>query len=92
VTVLELIDPIERAADVKEMAEYQGIDIRKETHLLWIAKLAVLETVPERWEEFVDPGGRTLYRNLAQVAPPPSALETLSTAGLVPGGQGGLIY
>ena len=31
-----------------------------------MAKLAVLETVPEGWEEFIDPGGRTLYRNLAQ--------------------------
>mmetsp|Transcript_2518 Transcript_2518/g.5030 ORF Transcript_2518/g.5030 Transcript_2518/m.5030 type:complete len:426 (+) Transcript_2518:79-1356(+) len=66
VTVLELLDPIERAADVKEMAEYQGIDVRKETHLLWIAKLAVLETMPEGWEEHVDPSGRTLYRNHEQ--------------------------
>jgi hypothetical protein len=49
VTVLELIDPIERAADVTEMAEYQGIDLRKEAHHLWIAKLAVLETMPEGW-------------------------------------------
>jgi len=66
VTVLELIDPIERAADVADMAEYQGIDPRKEPHLLWIAKLAVLETMPEGWEEYVDPTGRIMYRNTAK--------------------------
>eukprot|EP00959_Pyramimonas_sp_CCMP1952_P472509 9500150-Pyramimonas_sp.AAC.1 len=64
VTVLELIDPIERAADVADMAEYQGIDPRKEPHLLWIAKLAVLETMPEGWEEYVDATGRIMYRNI----------------------------
>ncbi|KAK3253050.1 hypothetical protein CYMTET_37679 [Cymbomonas tetramitiformis] len=64
VTVLELIDPIERASDVKDMAEFQGIDYKKEKHLLWIAKLALLEALPENWEEFIDDSGRTLYRNV----------------------------
>ena len=42
----------------------QGIDVRSEPHLLWIAKLAVLEIVPEGWEEYQDATGRTLYKNL----------------------------
>jgi hypothetical protein len=49
VTLMELMDPIERAADVKEMAEYMGIDVEKEMHLVWVAKLAVIESLPEGW-------------------------------------------
>mmetsp|Transcript_16093 Transcript_16093/g.22220 ORF Transcript_16093/g.22220 Transcript_16093/m.22220 type:complete len:417 (+) Transcript_16093:38-1288(+) len=66
VTVLEIIDPIERAADVKDMCEYQGIDFRKDVHLLWVAKLAVLETMPSGWEEYIDTAGRTMYRNVLE--------------------------
>ena len=62
-TLLELLDPVERVADVKEMAEYMGIDITVETHLLWLAKLAVLEALPEGWEEVETEDGRILYLN-----------------------------
>lgn len=62
-TLMELMDPIERAADVKEMAEYMGVDIEKEMHLVWIAKLAVIESIPEGWEETTAADGRVLYLN-----------------------------
>ena len=62
-TLLELLDPVERVADVKEMAEYMGIDITVEAHLLWLAKLAVLEALPEGWEEVETEDGRILYIN-----------------------------
>jgi len=62
-TLMELMDPIERAADVKEMVEYMGLDIDKEMHLCWIAKLAVIESLPEGWEETQAPDGRVLYLN-----------------------------
>eukprot|EP00899_Mesostigma_viride_P008734 jgi/Mesvir1/17862/Mv12943-RA.1 len=65
--VMELLAPLERVLDVKEMAEYLGIAPHKEPHLMWIAKLAVLEGVPEGWEEVPVPGpmGMTMYRRLA---------------------------
>lgn len=34
-----------------------------EAHLYWIAKLAVLEDLPEGWEEMSKPDGTPLYRN-----------------------------
>jgi hypothetical protein len=63
---MELMDPIERAADVKEMAEYMGIDVEKEMHLVWVAKLAVIESLPEGWEESQAADGRVLYVNQAE--------------------------
>mmetsp|Transcript_791 Transcript_791/g.1852 ORF Transcript_791/g.1852 Transcript_791/m.1852 type:complete len:450 (+) Transcript_791:280-1629(+) len=66
VTLMELMDPIERAADVKEMAEYMGIDVEKEMHLLWVAKLAVIESLPEGWEETQTADGRILYINQSE--------------------------
>ena len=129
VTLMELMDPIERAADVKEMvrrphssrgtwscdniqwcggvvfgqptifsgvmfsqlttldvpdqvealghtsifgvgpysrAEYMGIDVEKEMHLVWVAKLAVIESLPEGWEESQAADGRVLYVNQAE--------------------------
>eukprot|EP00232_Nephroselmis_pyriformis_P002888 CAMPEP_0182909120 /NCGR_PEP_ID=MMETSP0034_2-20130328/35578_1 /TAXON_ID=156128 /ORGANISM="Nephroselmis pyriformis, Strain CCMP717" /LENGTH=421 /DNA_ID=CAMNT_0025045355 /DNA_START=63 /DNA_END=1325 /DNA_ORIENTATION=+ len=63
-TVLELMDPVERVADVREMAEYMGIDYETEPHLLWIAKLCVLEALPDGWEETVAPDGTVLYLNI----------------------------
>jgi len=65
VTLMELMDPIERAADVKEMAEYMGVDVDKEMHLVWVAKLAVIESLPEGWEETAAADGRALYVNHA---------------------------
>ena len=63
---MELMDPIERAADVKEMAEYMGIDVEKEMHLVWVAKLAVIESLPEVRRVHVDPSvdPRELERRL----------------------------
>lgn len=65
-TLMELMDPIERAADVKEMAEYMGIDVEKEMHLVWVAKLAVIESLPEGWEETQAADGRVLYFNQSE--------------------------
>lgn len=66
VTVMELMDPIERVADVKDMAEYMGIDRRREVHLVWIAKLSLLEPLPDGWEETQAADGRVLYLNQAK--------------------------
>ena len=50
-TVLVLLDPIDRVLDVKEMVEFMGIDPIKEPHLLWLPKMNVLEALPPGWQE-----------------------------------------
>eukprot|EP00951_Prasinocladus_malaysianus_P033226 scaffold327612_cov42-Prasinocladus_malaysianus.AAC.1 len=63
-TVLELLDPIDRVMDVKEMVEFMGIDPVTEPHLLWLAKLNVLEALPPGWQEQEMPGGDIVYLNV----------------------------
>lgn len=46
------------------MILYMGIDPMKEGHLMWIAKLAVLEALPDGWAEVIDTEGRTVYSHL----------------------------
>uniref|UniRef100_A0A061RNP9 WW domain-containing protein n=3 Tax=Tetraselmis sp. GSL018 TaxID=582737 RepID=A0A061RNP9_9CHLO len=65
-TVLELLDPIERVMDVKEMAEYMGINPVKEPHLLWLAKLNVLEALPPGWQEQELADGTIIYLNIEE--------------------------
>lgn len=38
--------------DVKAMAVFLGIDLQKETTLMWVAKLALMEPLPIDWEEY----------------------------------------
>lgn len=53
-----------RPSDVKDMAAYMGIDPWTEPHLLWIAKLCLLEALPDGWDEIVNTEGRTAYVHL----------------------------
>ena len=57
-TLMELLEPVRRVADVKAMAEYMGIDAKNESHLLWIAKMAVLDDLPDGWREEILPTRR----------------------------------
>ena len=50
--------------DVKDMVLYMGIDPHKEGHLMWIAKLAVLEALPDGWAEVVNVEGETVYTHV----------------------------
>jgi len=51
--------------DVLAKAERLGINIDKETHLLWIARQALLTPLPPDWEfSWVAEEGRSLYHNL----------------------------
>ena len=61
-TVFELLDPVEDPRDVRSMMLYLKIDPVKEWHLLWVAKLAVVEPLPPEFEE------------ITVSAPPPAAL------------------
>lgn len=63
-TVLELLDPIDRVLDVKEMVEFMGIDPIKEPHLLWLPKMNVLEALPPGWKEQELADGRIIYLNI----------------------------
>jgi len=62
-TVMELLDPVRRVADVKEMAGYMGIDPKKEMHLMWVAKMCVLDDLPGGWHEEATPDGTLTYVN-----------------------------
>ena len=62
-TLMELLEPVRRVADVKAMAEYMGIDAKNESHLLWIAKMAVLDDLPDGWREEILPTGELTYVN-----------------------------
>ena len=64
VSVLELLDPIPDPAAVLSMCAYLGIKIPTaedsttsminwESHLVWVAKLAVLDELPDGWEEVI---------------------------------------
>eukprot|EP01045_Picozoa_sp_COSAG04_P054132 COSAG04_NODE_24019_length_328_cov_0.903930_1_plen_79_part_01 len=37
---------------VEAMAEYYGIKLPEECHMLWIAKQACVEPLPDGWSEF----------------------------------------
>ena len=51
--------------DVVAKAERLGIDVAKETHLLWIARQALMTPLPPDWEfSWVADEGRALYHNL----------------------------
>ena len=51
--------------DVIAKAERLGIDVEKETHLLWIARQALMTPLPPDWEySWVADEGRSLYHNL----------------------------
>ena len=63
VTVLELWTPIAKVDNILDMAKYLKIDAVKEPHLIWIAKLAILEGLPECWKETTAEDGSTLYLN-----------------------------
>eukprot|EP00736_Rhodelphis_marinus_P009645 Rmarinus@m.13646 len=47
--------------DVKNMAQYLGVDPIGEVHLLALCKYAVLATLPEGWEEKYDQNGNPYY-------------------------------
>ena len=58
-------DDVLLPGDVKAKAERLGIDVLKETHLLWIARQALLTPLPPDWEfSWVADEGRSLYHNL----------------------------
>ncbi|QDZ24895.1 hypothetical protein HOP50_15g74390 [Chloropicon primus] len=63
VSVLELWTPIAKVQDILDMARYLKIDAVAEPHLLWIAKLAILEGLPEGWKEVRNEDGTTSYLN-----------------------------
>ena len=63
VTVLELWTPIGKIDDILDMARYLKIEPLKEPHLIWIAKLAILEGLPECWKEVRNEDGSTSYLN-----------------------------
>lgn len=52
--MLELLDPVADPGDVVRMGRALGLRPRQEPHLLWIAKKAVLEGVPDGWRRTVD--------------------------------------
>eukprot|EP01052_Picozoa_sp_SAG31_P008221 SAG31_NODE_410_length_15989_cov_237.233984_4_plen_218_part_00 len=49
--------------DVSNMAEYMGIQLPEEKHLLWIAETALAATVPEPWQEAEDEQGNLFFHN-----------------------------
>lgn len=49
--------------DVLDMAEYIGIQLPEEKHLLWIAENALAATVPEPWQEAEDEQGNVFFHN-----------------------------
>ncbi len=63
VTVLELWTPIAKIDDILDMAKYLNIDPTKDPYLIWIAKLAILEGLPECWKEVRNDDGTTSYLN-----------------------------
>ena len=48
-------------SDVLEYAEYLGMDIREDAHLLWIADEALQAPEPQGWEQRLDPKGGVYY-------------------------------
>ena len=48
---------------VKEMAEYLGINPDTEAHLLWVAAAALQEPLPPEWQEYADDEGNRYYHN-----------------------------
>ena len=63
VSVLELWTPIAKIGDILDMARYLKIDPQQEPHLIWIAKLAILEGLPEGWKEVRNEDGTSSYLN-----------------------------
>jgi hypothetical protein len=58
-------DDIMLPEDVLAKAERLGIDVAKETHLLWVARQALMTPLPPDWEySWVADEGRALYHNL----------------------------
>ena len=48
-------------SDVLEYAEYLGMDIKEDAHLLWIADEALQAPEPQGWEQRLDPQGGVYY-------------------------------
>ena len=48
-------------SDVLEYAEYLGMDIKEDAHLLWIADEALQAPEPQGWEQRLDPKGGVYY-------------------------------
>ena len=48
-------------SDVLEYAEYLGMDIKQDAHLLWIADEALQAPEPQGWEQRLDPKGGVYY-------------------------------
>lgn len=48
-------------SDVLEYAEYLGMDIKSDAHLLWIADEALQAPEPQGWEQRLDPKGGVYY-------------------------------
>ena len=51
-------------AEVKEFADYLGMDVEVDKDLLWIAVDAMTAKLPEHWEELASPDGQTYYHFL----------------------------
>jgi len=47
--------------EVREYAEFLGIDSEKETHLMWIAKEGVVAKVPPPWKACIENGGDDVF-------------------------------
>eukprot|EP01050_Picozoa_sp_SAG11_P000347 SAG11_NODE_9_length_28972_cov_81.532539_24_plen_90_part_00 len=45
------------------MAEYLGVQLPSERYLMWIARQACVEPLPEGWSEFQDDDGNNFYFN-----------------------------
>merc|ERR1719162_1975609 len=48
-------------SDVLEYAEYLGMDIKEDAHLLWIADEALQAPEPQGWEQRLDPHYQQFY-------------------------------
>jgi len=57
--------PAPSAATVLSFAEYLGINIEEENHLLWIAQEAVMAPLPLEWESYTDEKGQLYYHHRA---------------------------
>jgi len=60
-TVLRVKEP--SALEIVKFAAYLGMDLAKDSHLLWIAQEALRAPLPENWKASTDQQGRTVYTN-----------------------------
>ena len=57
------LDAIHHAGDILEAAKTLGLDVVRDTSLLWIAEELWLAPLPDGWHECVDEEGRLYYAN-----------------------------